>query len=110
MPDQPITILNDRAVESLKEDALDFTPYVQALADIVITSSTPLTIGVFGTWGSGKTSLMKMIQEKVKAIVGMRVAPAAVGKIQTFTEATSVFVFVLLQICLTPFLTDESES
>ncbi|MGC1377129.1 MAG: hypothetical protein WA821_12935 [Anaerolineales bacterium] len=42
MPDQPTTILNDKAVESLKEDALDFTPYVQALADIAMTGSTPL--------------------------------------------------------------------
>jgi predicted KAP-like P-loop ATPase len=67
MPDQPTTILNDKAVETLKEDALDFTPYVQALADIVMTGSTPLTIGVFGTWGSGKTSLMRMVKEQVEA-------------------------------------------
>jgi predicted KAP-like P-loop ATPase len=68
MPDQqPTTILNDKAVESLKEDALDFTPYVQALADIAMTGSTPLTIGVFGTWGSGKTSLMRMVKEQVEA-------------------------------------------
>ncbi len=66
MPNQPTTILNDKAVESLKEDALDFTPYVQALADIVMTGSTPLTIGVFGTWGSGKTSLMRMVKEQVE--------------------------------------------
>ena len=43
------TILNDTAVTSIKHDALDFTPYVQALADIAMTGSTPLTIGVFGT-------------------------------------------------------------
>src|SRR5258706_2487213 len=67
MPDQPTYILNDKAVESLKEDALDFAPYVQALADIIMTGSTPLTIGVFGTWGSGKTSLMRMVKEQVEA-------------------------------------------
>jgi formylglycine-generating enzyme required for sulfatase activity len=67
MSDQPTTILNDKAVESLKEDALDFTPYVHALADIAMTGSTPLTIGVFGTWGSGKTSLMRMVKEQVEA-------------------------------------------
>lgn len=65
MADQPAYIMNDKAVESLKDDALDFTPYVQSLADIIMTGSTPLTIGVFGTWGSGKTSLMKMVQEQV---------------------------------------------
>ena len=43
-------IVNDQATET---DALDFTPYVETLADIIQTGNTPLTIGVFGTWGSG---------------------------------------------------------
>ena len=47
------------------KDALDFTPYVKTLVNICRTASTPLTIGVFGTWGSGKTSLMKMVQQKL---------------------------------------------
>ncbi|NWG05950.1 MAG: SUMF1/EgtB/PvdO family nonheme iron enzyme [Chloroflexi bacterium] len=46
-------------------DTLDFTPYVATLADICKTASTPLTIGVFGTWGSGKTSLMRMVKKKL---------------------------------------------
>jgi predicted KAP-like P-loop ATPase len=53
-------IVNDQATET---DALDFTPYVETLADIIQTGNTPLTIGVFGTWGSGKTSLIKMQNE-----------------------------------------------
>jgi formylglycine-generating enzyme required for sulfatase activity len=52
-------IVNDQPTE---RDALDFTPYVETLADIIQTGNTPLTIGVFGTWGSGKTSLMKMVR------------------------------------------------
>lgn len=45
------------------EDALDFTPYIRTLIRVIQspTTSTPLTIGVFGTWGSGKTSLMRMV-------------------------------------------------
>ena len=27
------------------------TPYIKTLADIIQTGNTPLTIGVFGTWG-----------------------------------------------------------
>jgi formylglycine-generating enzyme required for sulfatase activity len=48
-------------------DALDFDPYVETLADIVSSpkTSTPLTVGVFGSWGSGKTSLLGMIQRKL---------------------------------------------
>lgn len=46
-------------------DALDFMPYVETLADIIQTGNTPLTIGVFGTWGSGKTSLMRMVKKQM---------------------------------------------
>jgi hypothetical protein len=51
-------IVNDQPTD---KDALDFTPAkrVETLADIIQTGNTPLTIGVFGTWGSGKTSLIK---------------------------------------------------
>lgn len=55
-------IVNDQPTDT---DALDFTPYVETLADIIQTGNTPLTIGVFGTWGSGKTSLMKMIRKNL---------------------------------------------
>jgi formylglycine-generating enzyme required for sulfatase activity len=63
MPNDSKTyILDDQCTD---KDALDFTPYVETLADIVKTGNTPLTIGVFGTWGSGKTSLMKMVKNQV---------------------------------------------
>jgi len=65
MPDPSKTyIVNDQPTDT---DALDFTPYVETLADIIQTGNTPLTIGVFGTWGSGKTSLMKMVKKNLPA-------------------------------------------
>ena len=63
MPDPVKTyIVNDQPTD---KDSLDFTPYVETLADIAQTGNTPLTIGVFGTWGSGKTSLMKMVKKNL---------------------------------------------
>jgi len=58
------SILNDLPTPN---DALDFGPYVATLAHIIAspTTYTPLTIGVFGTWGSGKTSLMRMMRDKL---------------------------------------------
>ena len=43
---KPTYILSDLPTD---EDALDFTPYVETLADIIRSpeTSTPLTIGVF---------------------------------------------------------------
>jgi len=48
-----------------KVDALGFGPYRDAIAGIISdpNTSTPLTIGVFGKWGAGKTSLMAMIRD-----------------------------------------------
>ncbi|MCC7188014.1 MAG: SUMF1/EgtB/PvdO family nonheme iron enzyme [Anaerolineales bacterium] len=61
-PDSKTYIVNDQPTE---RDALDFTPYVETLADIIQTGNTPLTIGVFGGWGSGKTSLMRMVKNGI---------------------------------------------
>jgi hypothetical protein len=41
MPNSRTYIVNDQATET---DALDFTPYVETLADIIQTGDTPLTI------------------------------------------------------------------
>ena len=57
-------ILDDRPAT---EDALDFAPYRDMFVDIVCDENThtPLTVGLFGSWGSGKTSLMSMIKKKI---------------------------------------------
>ena len=50
-------------------DELGFTPAAVALAAIVQgteRADTPLTVGVYGAWGSGKTSLMGMIHARLE--------------------------------------------
>ncbi len=47
-------------------DYLDFHSYAATLADLIQSTQTPLTIGVFGAWGAGKTTLMRMIQESLR--------------------------------------------
>jgi formylglycine-generating enzyme required for sulfatase activity len=60
-----LAILSDQPAD---EDQLGFAPYAKTLADIVADpgTRTPLTIGVFGDWGRGKTSLMRMIQRRLE--------------------------------------------
>jgi len=63
----PLSLLSDQPAD---EDQLNFAPYARTLAEVIADGSvqTPLTIGVFGSWGSGKTSLMAMIKRRLDAL------------------------------------------
>ncbi len=54
----------------LAEDRLDFAPYVSMLATVIADHSTPLplSVGVFGEWGSGKSFFMGMLRERVEGL------------------------------------------
>ncbi len=50
------------------KDELGFTPLATTLAQLVNQShvaDTPLTLGIYGAWGSGKTSMMQMILDRL---------------------------------------------
>lgn len=51
--------------DATSEDALNYEDFRQALDEIIRTAETPLTVGIFGAWGSGKSSLMRMLQNKL---------------------------------------------
>ena len=40
--------------------------YVNALSEFILECSTPMTIAIQGDWGTGKTSMMNLIEEKIK--------------------------------------------
>ena len=58
-----LAILSDKPT---KDDLLNFKDYSDLLTNVVVNSETPSTIGIFGDWGSGKTSLMLMIDEHLQ--------------------------------------------
>ncbi len=47
-------------------DKLKFERTAQVLADAAVESHQPINIGVYGKWGTGKTSLMRLMMEKVR--------------------------------------------
>jgi hypothetical protein len=49
-----------------KRPALGFENYATALSEIILQSQPRFAVGIFGTWGSGKTTLMEAILRNVK--------------------------------------------
>src|SRR5215469_9078188 len=45
------------------EDRLGFSPMAQILVNVIKATPPPFTIGVFGAWGSGKTTLMNLVRK-----------------------------------------------
>jgi len=65
---KPLRLLTDQAIgedDTGAEDGLGFATYARVLASVAAGTPGPFNIGVFGEWGTGKTSLMRMIQKEL---------------------------------------------
>ncbi|MCO5189294.1 MAG: SUMF1/EgtB/PvdO family nonheme iron enzyme [Anaerolineae bacterium] len=61
MDDRQIYLTDDATIQ----DYLKFSDFKPALERILLRAHTPLTVGVYGPWGSGKTSLLKMLYREI---------------------------------------------
>jgi hypothetical protein len=59
-----VRIKND---EPSEDDRLNRDEYVKTFAEIATTCDTPMVIGLYGRWGVGKTSLMKLIKMEIES-------------------------------------------
>ena len=60
-----IKYIPDQAINLIENDLLGTSVYVETLEKIIKNSHTPHTVGLFGSWGSGKSSVIKTLQEKL---------------------------------------------
>ena len=58
LSDEPI-------IESERSDFLQFEHTAKILARAALYTDIPITIGIYGNWGSGKTSLMRLMKQVV---------------------------------------------
>ncbi|MEV4864763.1 P-loop NTPase fold protein [Streptomyces ossamyceticus] len=60
--------LTDNPVSSPEDDSFRFGPYVDVLHNAVEQATPlPLTVGVFGSWGAGKSSFLQLWQRRFEA-------------------------------------------
>lgn len=55
----------DVPINTQEEDRFDMLPYIKGLSEFIRKSEKPITISIQGEWGSGKTSLMNMIEDEL---------------------------------------------
>ncbi|MDD5530229.1 MAG: P-loop NTPase fold protein [bacterium] len=59
----PLPALSD---EWTLEDSINYTPYIEALTKTILECETPFTMGLYGPWGKGKTSTMRLIEKNLQ--------------------------------------------
>ena len=57
-----LIITDDIAIDPI----LDFNLYRNAIVNIIKNSYPKFTIGIFGEWGTGKTTLMNSIEKELE--------------------------------------------
>jgi hypothetical protein len=55
--------VSDEVIGRAEDDRLRHRDIVEQVADLIETAPTPANIGVFGPWGSGKSSFRRMRPE-----------------------------------------------
>ncbi len=59
-----INYIPDKEINLDENDLLGAKPYAETLSEIISNSKTPFTVGLFGGWGVGKSSIIKTIEDK----------------------------------------------
>ncbi len=68
VPDESIPHVRNVSDQPTALDGVGFRPYVDAVADFLLHEDTtpPLTLSIEGPWGSGKTSFMLQLRERLE--------------------------------------------
>ncbi len=62
---EPLALIGDEPVSTLDDDRLSLRNFAETVAAVSLGTEGPFTIGVFGGWGHGKTSLLRLAQSIV---------------------------------------------
>jgi ATPase subunit of ABC transporter with duplicated ATPase domains len=84
-------LLSDEPVlETERIDLLRFDHTAGVLARAALHTHSPITIGLFGDWGSGKTSLMHLMHDIVDNVDQTKTPPFRCGSTRGSTSAKNI--------------------
>ena len=86
---KPVYIISDNPEKD--SELFGFDGYAKTIAELIAykDNKTPLVIGIYGPWGSGKTTLMQTVLSHLRKINGnysayFQIRPMLVSKIRQF--------------------------
>ncbi|MFI9240306.1 P-loop NTPase fold protein [Streptomyces sp. NPDC053079] len=66
-PDDGLKLLPDNAIHGVPGDRFGFAPHARVLCNALEgTEDLPLTVGIFGPWGTGKSSFMNVCRDLLR--------------------------------------------
>lgn len=65
--DHQIDYYRDNALQRREDDEFKHMHYVEVLKSMLYKSETPISIGLYGKWGVGKSSIIQMLGTEVRA-------------------------------------------
>lgn len=57
--------INDEIINDKSKDMLNISQYIKGLTAFVRNCETPMTLAIQGKWGTGKSSIMKLLQNEL---------------------------------------------
>jgi hypothetical protein len=80
------------------EDLIGFRVHAELIADVVSDPKLlPVTMGLFGEWGNGKTSIMKMLQKQLTQDEGLAVLYFDAWLFEGYDDAKSALISSILK-------------
>lgn len=64
-PLEAADLIPDRALRDRDSDEFDYVPIAERIADLASLSEAPVNIALFSPWGSGKSSLIALIEDSL---------------------------------------------
>jgi len=74
--------LSDLAIEQIEEDEFKHAEIADVIKQIVLECPMPFTIGLFGSWGTGKTTVSNFLRKSLLSVKNIAVITFDVWKFE----------------------------